>query len=89
LAVTAAVNGTTKIEPKAAATPVAKQAPDAMDTQSIYAQNFAKIPELAALGPLFKSSKPVELTESETEYVVRCIKHIFPSHVVFQVTIYL
>ena len=47
---------------------------------------LAAIPQFARLGPLFKSSeKPVELTESETEYVVRCVKHMFPKHVVFQV----
>ncbi len=26
----------------------------------------------------------MELTEKETEYVVSCIKHIYPKHVVFQ-----
>ncbi|KAI1239556.1 hypothetical protein IHE44_0012682 [Lamprotornis superbus] len=31
-----------------------------------------------------KSSEPVQLTEAETEYFVRCIKHIFPNHIVFQ-----
>lgn len=45
------------------------------------------IPELAALGRTFRSSQPVQLTESETEYVVQCIKHIFPSHVVLQFTV--
>ena len=42
------------------------------------------IPELAALGPIFKSCAPVSLTEAESEYVVVCIKHILPQHVVFQ-----
>ena len=27
---------------------------------------------------------PVALTESEVEYVVNCVRHIFPEHVVFQ-----
>lgn len=45
------------------------------------------IPELAALGRTFRSSQPVQLTESETEYVVQCIKHIFPNHVVLQFTV--
>merc|ERR1711966_19400 len=43
-----------------------------------------EIPELAALGRAFRSSKPVMLTESETEYVVQCVKHIFANHVVLQ-----
>ena len=42
------------------------------------------IPELAALGPIFKSCSPVSLTEAESEYVVVCVKHILPQHVVFQ-----
>lgn len=36
------------------------------------------------LGPLFRSSDPVPLTESETEYVVRCIKHCYIHHMVLQ-----
>jgi len=45
------------------------------------------IPELASLGRAFRSSQPVPLTESETEYVVQCIKHIFQNHVVLQFTV--
>lgn len=36
------------------------------------------------MGPLFRSSETVELTESETEYFVRCIKHCYTNHVVLQ-----
>ena len=46
---------------------------------------MAKVPELAPLGTPFKSNAPVELTESETEYVVKCVKHVFDKVVVFQV----
>ena len=42
------------------------------------------IPELAALGPVFKSCAPASLTEAESEYVVVCVKHILQRHVVFQ-----
>eukprot|EP00566_Odontella_aurita_P002657 CAMPEP_0113544468 /NCGR_PEP_ID=MMETSP0015_2-20120614/10727_1 /TAXON_ID=2838 /ORGANISM="Odontella" /LENGTH=956 /DNA_ID=CAMNT_0000444735 /DNA_START=81 /DNA_END=2951 /DNA_ORIENTATION=+ /assembly_acc=CAM_ASM_000160 len=42
------------------------------------------IPELAGLGRVFRTSPPVELTEPEAEYVVRCIKHICDEHVVLQ-----
>ncbi|ORY44762.1 Coatomer, gamma subunit [Rhizoclosmatium globosum] len=45
-------------------------APGSADAQRAYAAAMEKIPELAMLGDIFKSSKPVELTESETEYVV-------------------
>lgn len=57
----------------------------AVSRQDVYAEQLAAIPQLANLSPLFKSSNlPVELTESETEYVVRCIKHTFSHHIVFQ-----
>ena len=45
------------------------------------------IPELAALGRVFRSSAPVPLTESETEYVVTCVKHIMPEYVVLQFSV--
>ncbi|NXY51484.1 COPG2 protein, partial [Ceuthmochares aereus] len=48
------------------------------------AEQLAAIPEFKSLGPLFKSSEPVQLTEAETEYFVRCIKHVFTNHIVFQ-----
>ena len=45
---------------------------------------LSRIPELRAFGPVLKSSSPVALTESETEYVVSAVKHVFKSHVVLQ-----
>lgn len=45
------------------------------------------MPELASLGRVFRSAAPVELTESETEYVVRCVKHIMDGYVVLDFTI--
>ncbi|KAG8780109.1 coatomer subunit gamma [Ceratobasidium sp. 428] len=68
---------------KAAAPAVA--APTAAETQSAYAEQLAAVPELAGYGTVLGSSvKPVQLTESETEYVVACVKHLFKEHVVFQ-----
>lgn len=52
--------------------------------QDIYQEQLAGITQFQSLGPLFKSSEPVQLTEAETEYVVRCIKHTFARHIVFQ-----
>lgn len=49
-----------------------------------YAQALAAIPEIAEYGQLLKSSEPVELSESETEYVVVAIKHMFANHFVIQ-----
>lgn len=66
----------------------AKPAPTTAEVQNVYAQQLAKVPEFATYGEVFKSSaNPVELTESEMEYVVRCIKHIFAEHIVFQVSL--
>jgi Coatomer gamma subunit appendage platform subdomain len=60
--------------------------PTAAETQSAYAQQLADVPELAGYGTVLNStSKPVQLTETETEYQVTCVKHIFQEHVVFQV----
>jgi coatomer protein complex subunit gamma len=42
------------------------------------------IPEFAAFGRIFLSSSPIPLTETETEYVVHCIKHIYDNHIVIQ-----
>lgn len=48
------------------------------------AADIYAIPELADLGRVFRSSTPISLTEEETEYVVKCIKHILDEHVVLQ-----
>lgn len=48
-------------------------------------EKMRSVPQLAELGSPFKSSlNAVQLTEAETEYVVKCIKHVFARHVVFQ-----
>jgi coatomer protein complex subunit gamma len=49
-----------------------------------YAQQLSSIPELREYGTALKSSQVVELTESETEYVVSVVKHIFKDHIVLQ-----
>lgn len=56
----------------------------AASRQDLYQEQLAAVPELANLGALFKSSQPVEITESETEYYVQCIKHTFSNYLVFQ-----
>uniref|UniRef100_A0A8C5LCC7 Coatomer subunit gamma n=1 Tax=Jaculus jaculus TaxID=51337 RepID=A0A8C5LCC7_JACJA len=81
-----------------ATTPMAEQRTEATPTatvkqpekvaatrQEIFQEQLAAVPEFQELGPLFKSSpEPVALTESETEYVIRCTKHTFADHMVFQ-----
>lgn len=68
--------------PKGKANGVAEAA-TAAATQK-YAEQLMQIPEFKAYGNLLKSSVPVELTESETEYVVTAVKHIFKEHIVLQ-----
>lgn len=60
--------------------------PSAANIQSLYTAQLQAVPELEPYGPVLRSStKPVALTESETEYVVTAVKHIFKEHIVFQV----
>ena len=67
-------------EPAATSKPAAPPPP----TAAAYAEELNAIPELAELGELFKSVGPIDLVESETEYSITGVKHIFPDHVVFQ-----
>ncbi|KUF95046.1 hypothetical protein AM588_10011058 [Phytophthora nicotianae] len=59
------------------------QADAAPEPQDV-AKELYTIPEFAELGALFRSSKRLELTEAETEYVVSCTKHVFAKHIVLQ-----
>ncbi|KAJ1419563.1 adaptin N terminal region-domain-containing protein [Ochromonadaceae sp. CCMP2298] len=45
------------------------------------------VPQFAALGRAFRSTGETSLTETEMEYVVSCVKHIFADHVVLQFNI--
>ncbi|KAG5267388.1 hypothetical protein AALO_G00221180 [Alosa alosa] len=57
----------TEIAPVATSKLPEKLAPSRQD---IYQEQLSGIPEFQGLGPLFKSSEPVQLTEAETEYVM-------------------
>jgi coatomer subunit gamma len=70
--------------PKAAAKAAADTASTAAAAAQKYAQDLQRIPELAEYGGVLKSSPVIELTESETEYVVKAIKHVFKNHIVLQ-----
>ncbi|EDW80788.1 uncharacterized protein Dwil_GK11719 [Drosophila willistoni] len=48
------------------------------------AARLAQLPGIQVFGPIHRSTASIQLTESETEYTVQCIKHIFAQHVVFQ-----
>lgn len=53
-------------------------------TAQKHAAALSAVPEIAAYGTVLKSSQVIELTESETEYVVTAIKHIFKDAIVLQ-----
>lgn len=73
------------VGPKPAAqTSAADAAANATVATQKYAQQLQAIPEFAAYGGVLKSSPVTELTESETEYVVSAVKHLFKEHVVLQ-----
>lgn len=42
------------------------------------------MPQFASLGARFKSCAPLALTDEDTEYVVTCVKHVYPAHTVLQ-----
>uniref|UniRef100_A0A915L480 Coatomer subunit gamma n=1 Tax=Romanomermis culicivorax TaxID=13658 RepID=A0A915L480_ROMCU len=64
--------------------PIKKDEKPKVTLQEVYAEQLRAIPEFSKLGPLFKSSDVTPLTESEVEYVVGCVKHVFNDHVVLQ-----
>ncbi|KAK0079681.1 hypothetical protein PV325_013190 [Microctonus aethiopoides] len=52
-----------------------------------YAEKLSAVPQLASIiqGAMpFKSSQLIELTESETEYNVKCVKHSFNDYLILQ-----
>ena len=55
---------------------------DLLETK--YADELLSIEQFKEFGNLINSSKPIPLTESEAEFVVHAVKHIFKDHVVFQ-----
>ena len=52
-----------------------------------YAEDLTSIEQIKEFGPLVNSSQIVALTESEAEFVVRGVKHLFANNVVFQFNI--
>lgn len=62
----------------------AESAASASAAAQKHSQALMQIPELKAHGAVLRSSSVVELTESETEYVVTAIKHLFKDHIVIQ-----
>ncbi|XP_061510592.1 coatomer subunit gamma isoform X1 [Anopheles gambiae] len=55
-----------------------------VNREEVNTEKLLAIPGIHHVGALHKSCAPVQLTESETEYTVSCIKHCFAHHIVFQ-----
>lgn len=49
-----------------------------------YTDQLKIVPSIEKLGPLFKTCEGIDLTEAETEYRVRCVKHVFARHLILQ-----
>ncbi|KAL8862233.1 MAG: hypothetical protein Q9178_001241 [Gyalolechia marmorata] len=62
----------------------ADAAAQAAEAAQKHTQSLMQIPELKSHGALLRSSPVTELTESEMEYVVTVVKHIFKDNVVLQ-----
>ncbi|KAF2769048.1 Coatomer, gamma subunit [Teratosphaeria nubilosa] len=73
--------GPKKADASAAAAEAAREATVASQK---YAQQLQAVPDFSGYGPVLKSSPIIELTESETEYVVNAVKHLFEDHLVIQ-----
>ncbi|KAK9455975.1 adaptin N terminal region-domain-containing protein [Dipodascopsis uninucleata] len=62
----------------------AKSVDASEDLTTKYSAVIATIPEFKPFGPLIRSTRTVPLTESETEYVITAVKHLFKEHLVLQ-----
>lgn len=69
---------------KAQANGSAEGAASGLAATQQHSQELMQVPELREHGAVLRSSSVIELTESETEYVVTAIKHIFKEHIVLQ-----
>eukprot|EP00760_Papus_ankaliazontas_P017519 PhM_4_TR1729/c0_g1_i1/m.30618/K17267/COPG; coatomer subunit gamma len=52
-----------------------------------FRDKLRKVTQLKQLGEPFRTSDPELLTEPDTEYVVKVVKHMYPTHIVLQYAI--
>ena len=67
-------------------TTIKQQAPRLTREES-FMEKLSQVPQLASVireASIFKSSPVAELTESETEYNVKCVKHSLSDHLILQ-----
>lgn len=71
-------------EPEEAPAQVEVRNQPIVSREEMYSDQLKVIPSIEKLGPIFKTCEAVDLTEPETEYRVRCVKHIFSKYLVLQ-----
>ncbi|NP_001036846.1 nonclathrin coat protein gamma1-COP [Bombyx mori] len=71
-------------EPKESPVEIETRKAPVVSREEQYTEQLQAIPGIEKLGPLFKSCEAIDLTEPETEYRVRCVKHIFARHLILQ-----
>lgn len=71
-------------ESKEAVVEIEARKPVQVSIEEIYSPQLAVVPGIEKLGPLFKTNQAQELTEPETEYRIRMLKHIFARHIILQ-----
>ncbi|EPX74877.1 coatomer gamma subunit Sec21 [Schizosaccharomyces octosporus yFS286] len=74
----------TEITQVAPAPVVDDTAEEVVKAENEFKSVLESIPEFSSFGPVLKSSSLIEVTERETEYVVKAIKHVFEKHIVIQ-----
>ncbi|CAG9138221.1 hypothetical protein JYU34_000434 [Plutella xylostella] len=72
------------VEVKETPAEIEQRKPAAVSREEQYADQLNVIPGIEKIGPPFKTCETVDLTEAETEYRIRCVKHVFARHLVLQ-----
>lgn len=72
------------VEPENAVVELEPRRAPHVSREEKYVEQLAQVASTVRLGPPFKTAEPVELTEPETEYRVRCIKHVYGRNLVLQ-----
>ncbi|CAG9558548.1 unnamed protein product [Danaus chrysippus] len=71
-------------EPEEAPVQIETRKQPVVSLEELYSEQLKVVPGIEKLGPPFKTCKAIDLTEPETEYRVRCVKHIFARHLILQ-----
>eukprot|EP00172_Hildenbrandia_rubra_P002959 Plantae.Rhodophyta-Hildenbrandia_rubra.ctg4234.p1 GENE.Plantae.Rhodophyta-Hildenbrandia_rubra.ctg4234~~Plantae.Rhodophyta-Hildenbrandia_rubra.ctg4234.p1 ORF type:complete len:786 (+),score=154.13 Plantae.Rhodophyta-Hildenbrandia_rubra.ctg4234:2586-4943(+) len=75
-----------EVTQRASAVSASDSAPGVIKTEkpADLSANVMAVPEFVEYGRPFKSCKPVDLTEAETEYTASVVKHIYKDHLILE-----